>query len=42
VASRVERSFAAAAEIVARIDRAALVQQRRVTLALARDVMASS
>jgi chromosomal replication initiation ATPase DnaA len=36
VASRVERSFAAAADIVARIDRAALAQQRRVTLALAR------
>ena len=36
VASRVERSFAAAAEIVARIDRAALAQQRKVTLALAR------
>jgi chromosomal replication initiation ATPase DnaA len=42
VASRVERSFATAAEMVARIDRAALAQQRRVTLALARDVMASS
>lgn len=40
VASRVERSFAMAAEIVARIDRAALAQQRRVTLALAREVMA--
>jgi chromosomal replication initiation ATPase DnaA len=36
VASRVERSFVAAADIVARIDRAALAQQRRVTLALAR------
>jgi hypothetical protein len=36
MASRIERSFAAAAEIVARIDRAALAQQRRVTLALAR------
>lgn len=42
VASRVERSFAAAADMVARIDRAALARQRRVTLALARDVMASS
>jgi chromosomal replication initiation ATPase DnaA len=42
VASRVERSFATAADMVARIDRAALAQQRRVTLALARDVMASS
>jgi len=40
VASRVERSFAMAAEMVARIDRAALAQQRRVTLALAREVMA--
>ena len=39
VASRVERSFAAAADIVARIDRAALAQQRRVTLALARDCL---
>jgi len=36
VASRVERSFAAAADVVTRIDRAALAQQRRVTLALAR------
>jgi len=42
VASRVERSFAAAAEMVARIDRAALARQRKVTLALAREVMASS
>jgi chromosomal replication initiation ATPase DnaA len=41
VASRVERSFAAAAEMVARIDRAALAQQRRVTLALARDCLSS-
>jgi DnaA regulatory inactivator Hda len=41
VASRVERSFAAAADMVARIDRAALAQQRRVTLALVRDLMAS-
>ena len=40
VASRVERSFAAAADMVARIDRAALAQQRRVTLALARECMA--
>jgi len=40
VASRVERSFAAAAEMVARIDRAALAQQRRVTLALARACLA--
>jgi len=42
VASRVERSFAAAADVVARIDRAALAQQRKVTLALAREIMASS
>jgi chromosomal replication initiation ATPase DnaA len=40
VASRVERSFAAAADIVARLDRAALAQQRRVTLALARECLA--
>lgn len=36
VASRIERSFAAAAEMVDKIDRAALAEQRRVTLALAR------
>ena len=42
VASRVERSFAAAADVVTRIDRAALAQQRKVTLALAREIMASS
>ena len=42
VASRVERSFAAAAEVVARIDRTALAQQRRVTLALARDCLSES
>lgn len=42
VASRVERSFATAADMVARIDRAALAQQRKVTLALAREVMASA
>ena len=42
VASRVERSFAAAADVVARIDRAALAQQRKVTLALAREIVASS
>lgn len=41
VASRVERSFAAAADMVTRIDRAALAQQRRVTLALARDCLSS-
>ena len=39
VASRVERSFAAAAEMVARIDRAALAQQRKATLALARECL---
>lgn len=39
VASRVERSFAAAADAVARIDRAALAQQRKVTLALARTLI---
>jgi chromosomal replication initiation ATPase DnaA len=42
VASRVERSFAAAADIVARIDRAALAQQRKVTLALARTCIAEA
>jgi DnaA regulatory inactivator Hda len=42
VVSRVERSFAAAAEMVARIDRAALAQQRRVTLALARECVADT
>jgi chromosomal replication initiation ATPase DnaA len=36
VVSRIERSFAAAAEMVARIDRVALAEQRRVTLAVAR------
>ena len=42
VASRIERSFAAAAEMVARIDRAALVEQRRVTLAVARACVMTS
>ena len=42
VASRVERSFVVAAEMVARIDRAALAQQRRVTLALARECLAGA
>jgi DnaA regulatory inactivator Hda len=42
VASRVERSFATAADVVTRLDRAALAQQRKVTLALAREIMASS
>jgi hypothetical protein len=37
----VERSFAAAAEVVARIDRAALAQQRKVTPALARECLAA-
>ena len=36
VASRIERSFAAAADMVDKIDRAALAEQRKVTLALAR------
>jgi hypothetical protein len=35
-----EASFAVAAEMVGRIDRAALAQQRRVTLALARECIA--
>ncbi len=39
VASRVERSFAVAAEMVARIDRAALAQRRRVTVGLARECL---
>lgn len=42
VASRIERSFAAAAEMVARIDRAALSEQRRVTLAVARACVMTS
>ena len=42
VASRIERSFAAAAEMVDRIDRAALAEQRRVTPALARSCLDSS
>jgi DnaA regulatory inactivator Hda len=42
VVSRVERSFAAAAEMVARIDRASLAQQRKVTLALARECVADA
>lgn len=42
VASRIERSFAAASEMVARIDRAALVEQRRVTLAVARACVMTS
>lgn len=40
VAARVERSFATAAETVARIDRAALAQQRKVTLAMVRVLIA--
>ena len=39
VASRVERSFAAAAEMVTRIDRAALAQRRQVTVGLARECL---
>ena len=42
VASRIERSFAAAAEMVEKIDRAALAEQRRVTLALARTCLPAS
>lgn len=42
VASRIERSFAAAAETVEKIDRAALAEQRRVTLVLARTCLATS
>jgi chromosomal replication initiation ATPase DnaA len=42
VASRIERSFAAAAEMVARIDRAALAEQRRVTLAVAKACVMTS
>jgi chromosomal replication initiation ATPase DnaA len=42
VASRIERSFAAAAEMVEKIDRAALAEQRRVTLALARTCLGAS
>jgi chromosomal replication initiation ATPase DnaA len=42
VASRIERSFAAAAETVEKIDRAALAEQRRVTLALARTCLGAS
>jgi DnaA regulatory inactivator Hda len=42
VASRVERSFAAAADVVTKIDRAALAQQRKVTLALARECLADA
>jgi len=42
VAARVERSFSAAAEIVTRIDRAALAQQRKVTLAMVRGLITKS
>jgi chromosomal replication initiation ATPase DnaA len=42
VASRIERSFAAAAEMVDKIDRAALAEQRKVTLALARTCLPAS
>ena len=42
VASRVERSFAAAAHLVAQIDRAALAQQRRVTLGLVRTLIGNN
>jgi len=39
---RMERSFAAARELVARLDRAALAKRRRVTVPIARDVLAES
>lgn len=39
LARHIERSFAAAAAIAAALDRAALAQQRRPTLALAREVL---
>lgn len=39
---RIDRSFAAAADMVARLDRAALAQGRPVTLALAREVLMAS
>lgn len=39
IVGRIERSFAAVAEIVAALDRASLAARRRVTLALARDVL---
>jgi chromosomal replication initiation ATPase DnaA len=42
VASRIERSFAAAAEMVEKIDRAALAEQRSVTLALVRTCVGTS
>ena len=41
VASRIERSVAAAAKMVDKIDRAALAEQRKVTLALARKCLAA-
>lgn len=37
---RMERSFAAARDLVARLDRAALARRRRVTVPVARDVLA--
>jgi chromosomal replication initiation ATPase DnaA len=37
--TRIERSFAAAAEIVARLDAAALAQGRKINTALARDLL---
>lgn len=42
VAARVERSFATAAEMVTRIDRAALAQQRKVSLTMVRGLLAES
>lgn len=42
VCSRIERSFAAVAETVAALDRAALAARRKVTPALAREVLSAS
>ncbi len=39
---RMERSFAAARDLVARLDRAALASRRRVTVPIARDVLAET
>lgn len=38
--ARIERSFAAAADVVARLDAAALAQRRAITVPLARDLLA--
>ena len=39
LASRIERSYAAAAQIVDRLDAAALAQQRKINTSLARDIL---